>query len=54
ELEFIALQSGVDRIELPSERTLEEARKMGMIVKKLYACCSVPDGVVKSSLDPKH
>ncbi|MEM2889890.1 MAG: radical SAM protein [Candidatus Hadarchaeum sp.] len=48
ELELAALQSGVDRIELPSERTLEAARKMGMMVKKLKACCSVPDDLVQS------
>ncbi|MGQ9787979.1 MAG: radical SAM protein [Candidatus Hadarchaeaceae archaeon] len=54
ELELAALHSGVDRIELPSERTLEEARKMGMIAKKLYACCSVPDDVVRSNFNPKH
>lgn len=48
ELELAALQSGVDRIELPDERTLEAARKMGMVVKRLHACCSVPDDVVQS------
>lgn len=52
ELELAALQSGVDRIELPSERTLEAARKMGMMVKKMRACCSVPDDVF--CLDPNR
>jgi uncharacterized radical SAM superfamily protein len=41
-IELQALWSGIDRIEIPSERTLEAARKMGLDVKRLDACCSVP------------
>jgi hypothetical protein len=42
ELELQALRSGVDRMEIPSERTIEAARKLGLRVLKLDACCSVP------------
>jgi len=46
EIELAALQSGVDRIELPSERTLEAARAIGLSVRKLRACCAVPEGII--------
>ena len=46
EIELAALQSGVDRIELPSERTLEEAISKGLSVRKLATCCSVPEEVI--------
>jgi hypothetical protein len=42
EMEIRALKSGIDRIELPSDRTLEIARSMGLKIKKLEACCAVP------------
>jgi hypothetical protein len=42
ETEIQALKSGIDRIELPSNRTLEIARTMGLKIKKLEACCAVP------------
>ncbi|MGC8817156.1 MAG: radical SAM protein [Candidatus Hadarchaeum sp.] len=51
-LELAALEAGIDRIELPAQKTLEAARRMGLTVKKLYACCSVPESVVKSSFEP--
>ena len=44
EFELQALRAGVDRIEIPSERTLEAARAMGLKVEKLHACCAVPKG----------
>jgi hypothetical protein len=42
EFELQALRSGVDRIEIPSERTIEAARKLGRDVRRLEACCAVP------------
>jgi len=42
EMELAALRSGVDRIEMPLERTIDEAVKLGLSVKRLNACCSVP------------
>jgi uncharacterized radical SAM superfamily protein len=42
EYELQALHSGVDRIEIPSRRTLEAARAMSLEVKRLEACCAVP------------
>lgn len=42
EFELQALRSGIDRIEIPSKRTIEVARDLGLDVKKLEACCAVP------------
>jgi len=42
EFELQALRSGVDRIEIPSEQTIETARKLGLDVQRLEACCAVP------------
>ncbi len=42
ELELQALRSGVDRMEVPSERAIEAARKLGLQVLRFDACCSVP------------
>jgi len=42
EFELQALRSGVDRIEIPSEQTIEAARKLGLDVQRLKACCAVP------------
>ncbi len=42
ELELQALRSGVDRMEVPSEQTIQAARKLGLQVLRLDACCSVP------------
>lgn len=42
ELELAALRSGVDRIEMPARRTIDEATRLGLNVEKLNACCSVP------------
>lgn len=43
EIELAALLAGVDRIELPSEQTLRAAQAMGLVTKKLCACCAVPN-----------
>ena len=42
EFELQALRSGVDRIEIPSERTIKAARELGLDVQRLEACCAVP------------
>lgn len=42
ELELAALRSGIDRIEMPSERTIETARRRGLPVRRLDACCAIP------------
>jgi hypothetical protein len=42
EYELQALCSGVDRIEIPSEQTIEAARKLGRDARRLEACCAVP------------
>ncbi len=41
EFELQALHAGVDRMELPSEQTTEAARKLGLQVQRIEACCSV-------------
>jgi uncharacterized radical SAM superfamily protein len=48
EFELQALRSGVDRVELPSERTLEAAHEMGLKVRRLDACCAVPNELVEA------
>jgi hypothetical protein len=49
EIELQALRSGIDRVEIPQQRTIEAARAMGLNIKRLEACCAVPiekfDGV---------
>ncbi|MEW5995678.1 MAG: radical SAM protein, partial [Candidatus Zixiibacteriota bacterium] len=42
ELELEALRAGADRIELPSVVTIRAAEKMGLQVRRLNACCSIP------------
>ena len=49
ELELQALRSGVDRMEVPSEQTIEAARKLGLRVLRLDACCSVPSELTGGS-----
>jgi uncharacterized radical SAM superfamily protein len=49
ELELAALQSGIDRIEMPSERTIEIARGLGFTVRRLDACCAIPTEIVEAS-----
>jgi len=46
EFELQALRFGVDRVELPSEQTLEAAREIGLKVRRLDACCAVPNEFV--------
>jgi len=49
ELELQALRSGVDRMEVPSEQTIEAARKLGLRVLRLDACCSIPSELTGGS-----
>jgi len=49
EFELQALHSGVDRIEIPSELTLETARKIGLKVHRLDMCCAVPNELVEAA-----
>lgn len=49
DFELQALRSGIDRVELPSERTLETARKIGLQVQRLDTCCAVPNELVEAA-----
>jgi hypothetical protein len=42
EVELAALRAGVRRIVLPSEATIDAARREGFKVVRLEACCSLP------------
>ena len=42
EFELAAFRAGIDRIEIPSEQTIEAARGLGLQVRRLDACCAVP------------
>lgn len=48
-LELAALRSGIDRIEIPSEQTIETARRLGFLVRRLDACCAIPTELVEAS-----
>ncbi|MEW6592401.1 MAG: radical SAM protein [Candidatus Hadarchaeota archaeon] len=41
-LELAAIIAGADRIEIPSMKTIMAAERMGLQVRRLNACCSVP------------
>jgi len=49
-IELSALQSGVNRMEIPSKKTLEEAEKMGFSLKKIPACCALPEELERKIL----
>lgn len=49
DFELVALRAGVDRMEIPSERTLEAAHKLGLQVRRLDACCSIPNELAGAS-----
>lgn len=42
-IEIEALKSGVSRIELPSEKTISYAKEKGYEIKRLEACCALPE-----------
>lgn len=46
EFELAALRAGVDRMEIPSGQTLKAARELGFQVKRIDACCAVPNELV--------
>lgn len=43
EIELAALKAGVNRMEIPSRRTLNYAKDLGYIIKKINACCALPE-----------
>ncbi len=47
ELELQAISSGIDRMEIPSAKAIEAAQNTGLRVRKLDACCAVPNEVVE-------
>ena len=42
QMELAALRSGVDRMVMPMKGTIDEARNLGLAIRRLNACCSVP------------
>lgn len=46
ETEIKAIESGIDRIVLPSRESMQVARKRGLKVRRLEACCAVPENIV--------
>ncbi|MEA1904718.1 MAG: radical SAM protein [Candidatus Hadarchaeota archaeon] len=48
ETELQAIGAGIDRIVLPSAEAVRAARKMGLEVRQLRACCSVPNDVAEA------
>lgn len=42
-LEEAALEAGVTRMEIPLESTLKKAMEMGYKIKKIDACCALPE-----------
>jgi len=43
EIELAALKAGVTRMEIPSKNTLKYAKEMGYTIKKIHACCALPE-----------
>ena len=43
EIELAALNAGVTRMEIPSKKTLEKAKENGYTIKKIEACCALPE-----------
>jgi len=43
EIELAALKAGVNRMEIPSKNTLKYAEEMGYTIKKINACCALPE-----------
>jgi uncharacterized radical SAM superfamily protein len=41
-IETAALEAGVNRMEIPSKTTLEHAQSLGYSIKKIGACCALP------------
>lgn len=43
EIELAALQAGATRMEIPSRNTLKFAEEMGYTIRRIEACCALPD-----------
>jgi len=43
EIELVALENGVTRMEIPSKKTIEKAKQMGYKIKTINACCALPE-----------
>ncbi|MBU3902201.1 MAG: hypothetical protein KKE04_02405, partial [Candidatus Thermoplasmatota archaeon] len=43
EIEIEALKSGASRMELPSKKTINYAKEKGYEIKRLGACCALPE-----------
>ncbi|MDI6917113.1 MAG: hypothetical protein QMC80_04880 [Thermoplasmatales archaeon] len=43
EIEIEALKSGISRMELPSKKTIKYAKEKGYEIKRLGACCALPE-----------
>ena len=43
EIELAALKAGATRMEIPSKNTLKYAKEMGYTIKKINACCALPE-----------
>ncbi len=43
ETERKAIEAGVDRVVLPSEEAADFARDRGLDIRRMEACCSVPE-----------
>jgi len=43
EIELAALESGVSRMEIPSKKTLNTAKSKGYEIKRISACCALPE-----------
>ena len=47
EFELQAISSGIDRMEIPSAKAIEAAQHTGLRVRRLDACCAVPNEVAE-------
>lgn len=47
EIEKAAVEAGIDQAVLPSEKTKEKAEDLGLKVKEVGSCCSIPEEIVE-------
>lgn len=50
EIELAALKAGVTRMEIPSKNTLTYAKEMGYTIKKIHACCALPEELESAAI----
>jgi len=50
EIELAALKAGVTRMEIPSKNTLKYAKEMGYTIKKINACCALPEELESAAI----